>query len=217
MSLTVAKTTSKRRASKPACESERQSEPRPESEPGSRLPGGTVLWVFIGVELATFGAFFVAFAASAGSIDDLGASRGLLHPAMGAINTGVLLIGSWLAARGVLCHGTPADRRHTGLWFLACGLSGIVFLAIKSTEYADIFSEGVSLSTNTFWFYYLFLTVMHYLHVVFGVGVMLVLGMRIQRGGSVSELGIEAAAGYWHLVDLIWIVLFPVLYLMEVS
>lgn len=190
----------------------------PATGDASELPGGLVVWIFVVVEMLTFGAFFVAFAdAYAQELVVFRDAQGLLHPLRGAINTGVLLTGSWLVARATVDVSGASAR-----WLLAAGVSGVVFIAIKISEYVDVFSAGISMSTNAFWFYYLFLTFMHLLHVVFGVGAMFSLGLRARRAradGTLQQLrsSLEAGAVYWHLVDLIWIVLFPTLYLMHVS
>ena len=182
-----------------------------------RSPGGLVIWIFVAVELLTFGAFLAAFADGFRQEPLLfGTSQQLLHPLRGAINTAVLLTGSWLVARA-----TVSDPRTSPRWLFAAGMSGVVFSAIKISEYVDVFSAGISMSTNAFWFYYLFLTFMHLLHVVFGVGAMFWLTLRASRAhreGSFSSFvpSLEAGAVYWHLVDLIWIVLFPTIYLMHV-
>lgn len=184
-------------------------------EVGDGLPGGLVVWIFVAVEILTFAAFFVAFAdAYADEPRVFLDAQALLHPLRGAINTGVLLTGSWLVARATVAPAT-ASR-----WLFAAGVSGVVFVAIKVSEYVDVFSVGITMSTNSFWFYYLFLTFMHLLHVVFGIGAMFSLSFRASRAhaaGSTKEFApsLEAGAVYWHLVDLIWIVLFPTIYLMR--
>ena len=188
----------------------------PGTEDRTDLPGGLVVWIFVAVEILTFGAFLAAFAhAYAADEQVFRSSQSLLHPLRGTINTAVLLTGSWLVARSVV-----ADSKHAARWLLAAGISGVVFAAIKISEYVDVFSAGLSMSTNSFWFYCLFLTFMHLLHVLFGIGVMFWLSLRAaaRDASSFAELvpSIEAGAVYWHLVDLIWIMLFPTIYMMTV-
>lgn len=196
--------------------------PRSESDPSSQrpglgaLPGGTVIWIFIVLELLTFFGFFIGYAATyAGDPATFAASQALLSPLSGTINTVVLLTGSWMVARAV------ADVRAGGsgwLWMAATALSGVIFSAIKVAEYSHTLVDGISLSTNPFWFYYIFLTVFHLYHVVAGVGFTAYVAWR-QRPKSKNQLdgeSVESAAMYWHLIDLIWIVLFPLLYLVGV-
>lgn len=184
-------------------------------DPARELPGGTVIWLFVAIELLTFGLFFVGFAASRRSDPALFlAGQEQLHPLSGAINTVVLLSGGWLAARGVLANRADAPRRTAG-FFVAAALAGILFMAIKSHEYSEVFAAGISLSTNTFWFFYLFVTGLHFLHVLAGTGFLLGTAWQAKRGayGPDAPSTVEAVAVFWHLVDLIWVFLFPLIYL----
>jgi len=178
-----------------------------------RLPGGTVVWIVVVLELGTFALFFFGFAWSyAQEPSVFRSSQALLHPTSGAINTAVLLTGSWLIARAAHRANHSQDAVP---WLLAAGVSGLVFTAIKVTEYQSVFAHGVSLSTNQFWFFYLFLTVLHLVHVVIGVGICGAVAYGLRKPGQdpPDRHTVEAAATYWHLVDLIWIILFPLIYM----
>jgi len=186
------------------------------SEP-RQLAGGTVLWLFVVVELLTFGLFFLTFAFGRRADPvSFAAGQAQLHPLLGTINTCALLTGGWWAARGVLAfrHGRSSS---TSRWFWCAAASGAVFMAIKSFEYADILGRGISLSTDNFWFHYLFVTGLHFLHVFAGVGFLVATAWRSGRGryGPGDALTIEAVAVFWHLVDLIWVFLFPLFYLVS--
>ncbi len=174
-----------------------------------------MIWLFVAIELLTFGLFFVAFAAAYRSSPAVfAAGQAQVHPLLGAVNTAVLLCGGWLAARGVL-----ANRENRPITTARClggaALSGVIFMSIKLSEYGDVFAAGISLSTSSFWFFYLFLTALHFLHVLAGVGFLSATAMRARRGayGAANPLAVEAVAVFWHLVDLLWIFLFPLLYL----
>ncbi len=189
------------------------TEPDPLGDWLGRLPGGTVVWIVVALELATFAMFFFGYAWSYTQEPSVfKASQALLHPTSGAINTAVLLTGSWLIARA-------AHRATVGLdavpWLLAAGASGVVFTAIKISEYQGVFAHGVSLSTNQFWFFYLFLTVLHLVHVLIGIGICGAVAYGLRKPGEdpPDRHTVEAAATYWHLIDLIWIILFPLIYL----
>ncbi len=177
------------------------------------LPGGGVIWVVLASELLTFGLFFLAYAAAYGAEPEVFQSaQANLHAGWGTINTAVLLTGSWLAARAVQAH--PAGKARP--WLAAAALSGVAFTGIKLFEYVHVFELGITLSTNTFWFSYLFLTAIHLLHLFVGVGVLGWLAATYDRTQTDDWADtIEAAAVYWHMVDLIWIVLFPALYLVH--
>ena len=90
-----------------------------------------------------------------------------------------------------------------------------MFMAIKLHEYGGVLGTGVSLSTSTFWFFYLFVTGLHFLHVLAGVGFLVPTAWRAARGayGPGEPTTVEAVAVFWHLVDLIWVFLFPLFYL----
>lgn len=177
----------------------------------SRLPGGSVIWIVVLAELLTFFLFFAAYAASYRSEPAVyAASQASLSRASGAINTAVLLTGSWMAARGALARGQGAGARG---WWLGAALTGILFTGIKLSEYDHVFGAGITLSTNGFWFFYLFLTMMHLAHVLAGVGFAGALALRPESDDPSALETVEATATYWHLVDLIWILLFPLLYL----
>ena len=179
------------------------------------LSGGTVIWLFVAIELLTFGMFFVGFAAARRS-DPVPFAEGQarLHALSGAINTAVLLCGGWLAARGVLANRSN-EPGTTARCFAGAAVTGLLFMAIKLHEYSEVFAAGVSLSTNTFWFFYLFVTGLHFLHVLAGVGFLLPTAWRAAQGayGPDNSSTVEAVAVFWHLVDLIWIFLFPLIYL----
>ncbi len=181
------------------------------------LPGGTVIWLFVAVELLTFGLFFFGFAAARRSDPAaFGAGQAQLHPLLGAVNTCVLLTGGLLAARGVLAN-RRADASTAAACLWGAAATGVVFMGIKLHEYGMVFAGGVSLSTSTFWFFYLFVTGLHFLHVLAGVGFLVPTAWRTGRGdyGPTEPTTVEAVAVFWHLVDLIWVFLFPLFYLVR--
>lgn len=188
------------------------SEP-PEPAWWQRLPGGSVIWIVVLAELLTFFLFFVAYAASYRSEPGVyAASQASLSPTSGGVNTVVLLTGSWMAARGTLARDQGTSARG---WWLGAALTGVLFTGIKISEYAHVFGAGITLSTNGFWFFYLFLTMMHLAHVLAGIGFAGALALRTGSSEPSSQETVEATATYWHLVDLIWILLFPLLYLVR--
>ena len=181
------------------------------------LTGGTAIWVFMSIEVLTFGLFFLAHAWGWRAEPSVFAeSQARLHPASAARGTVMLLVGSWFAYQGVLANAAGRPRA-TASWLVAGAGAGLLFSANKIVEYASPNLAGITLSTNAFWFSYLFLTGLHLLHVLLGVAILCWLALRARRGatGPTHALDIEAGAAYWHLVDLIWVLLFPILYLMH--
>lgn len=88
---------------------------------------------------------------------------------------------------------------------------------MKSTEYAAKLAEGVDLSTNDFYMFYILLTGFHFLHVVAAMVFVLILLVRTSQGayGTHDCHALETGAAFWHMVDLLWIVLFPLVYVMR--
>ncbi|HKP06683.1 MAG TPA: cytochrome c oxidase subunit 3 [Microbacterium sp.] len=176
---------------------------------GRRVPGEAGLWVFLLGDMTLFGLFFAVFAAQMSARrEEWAASAGLLHDDIGMVNTLVLLVSSYLIARSVAArHQGRARRARTFMTAAAC--LGLCFAGTKAVEYALLIGEGISPAQNLFFTYYFALTGIHLLHVVIGVAVLLVCARRI---GDVSTAIVEGSASYWHMVDVLWVVLFPLLY-----
>ena len=145
-----------------------------------RLPGDLGVWLIILLELLTFAILFVSFAfARTREVELFNASQATLNLNAGALNTVLLISGSWCVACAV-----SAVRRN---------------------------------ATNTFYMFYLFLTGFHFLHVVVGMLALGYLWVKTRRGcyGSHDCHALETGAAFWHMVDLLWIVLFPLVYVMR--
>ena len=168
------------------------------------------------VEVVTFGLFLLRHTAQWATDPEVFlASQARLHVGSATVGTVVLLIGSFTAYQGALSCEVGRGRRAVG-WLAATALAGLVFSTNKIGEYADL--TDVTLSTNGFWFSYLFLTGLHLLHVVAGVVGFAWLTVSAARGHADEGEGlleVQAGAVYWHLVDVVWLMLFPVLYLMH--
>ncbi|MDP3871026.1 MAG: cytochrome c oxidase subunit 3 [Methyloversatilis sp.] len=125
------------------------------------------------------------------------------------------MAGSYAVARGV---GALASGRLAA-WFAAALGCGALYVVVKAVEYAQLFGAGCTLRTDTFYFFYFFTTVFHLMHVLLGMVMLAVVARRAQRGRlGTDEAGrrlAEAVAGYWHRVDLVWLVLFPLLYVLR--
>ena len=191
--------------------------PAPHSGPAVAPPGDLAIWFFILAELLAFGVFFAAYAfARAHNVELFNEMQQTLDRPAGALNTVLLITASWCVARGV--EATHRARSATGARWLAGGiLCGGGFLAVKGVEYAAKFGAGINLSTNTFYMFYLSLTFFHFMHVILGMIILIVLWWQTRQGvyGPADMNGIESGAAYWHMVDLVWIVLFPLVYVMR--
>lgn len=173
----------------------------------SSLPGNPMMWILILGELAVFGAFFVGFAVSR-ALDPLtfDASQLRLDRMLGAANTLVLITSGWLAALGARAEVSGRDPRPL---LLAAAALGIVFLLVKAKEYAADIGAGLYPETNSFFTLYYLLTGFHALHVL--MGVILLLIVAAVRGRE----NVETGCAFWHLVDVIWMILYPLVYLIR--
>lgn len=182
-----------------------------------RLPGDLAIWFFILAELLVFAVFFLAYAfARARNVALFNESQLTLDLNAGALNTVLLITGSWFVVRAV--QATKRDATQAATRWLAVGLAcGFGFLIVKIVEYSAKFGAGINLSTNTFYMFYISLTFFHMMHVILGMIILAVLLVKTKRGayGSREHHTLESGAAYWHMVDLVWIVLFPLIYVMR--
>ena len=180
-------------------------------------PGDLAIWFFIMAELLVFGVFFMAYAfARVGNVELFNASQSTLVREFGAINTVVLITSSYFVVRAVAAIRSD-DARTCARWLGgALGLGGL-FLVIKVVEFHDKLSIGISLSTNTFYMFYLSLTFFHFMHVILGMVILAAILFKARAGGynAAEHTGVETGASYWHMVDLVWIILFPLIYVIR--
>lgn len=175
----------------------------------SSLPGNPIMWVLIISELLVFGAFFLGFGVARMLQPDLfRAGQAMLDVRLGGLNTLILVTSGWMAAKAVQARG--AD--NIGLsrcWLAGAGCLGVAFLVVKSVEYADKAAHGIGIETDTFFTLFYLMTGFHALHVVMGLVVLGIVGWK----NSVDNL--ETGAAFWHMIDLIWLILFPIVYLVR--
>lgn len=181
------------------------------------LPGDLAIWVFIFAELLVFGVFFVTYAfARANNVELFNAEQLALDRTSGAINTVLLLTSSFLVVRAVqFAHA--GESRRAAPWLAGAFACGGGFVVVKLFEYAEKIAAGVSLSSSTFHMFYLSLTFFHFMHVILGMVILVAMwnGARSGRYGPDTMNGIETGAAYWHMVDLVWLILFPLIYVMR--
>jgi nitric oxide reductase NorE protein len=179
------------------------------ADPFDDLPGDLMIWVLIVSELLVFGAGLLAFLAVR-LTDPAGfaAAQDQLHRVGAGINTLVLIASGWLAARaaGAAQAGRTSPARRQLL--AAAGL-GLVFLGIKATEFAGLAGQGITTDTHAFFTFYYLLTGFHAAHVLAGVAILGLLSFRPAPDAT------ENGAAFWHMVDLVWVILFPVIYLVR--
>lgn len=189
----------------------------PPPAPVVRLPGDLAIWFFIMAELLVFGVLFAAYGVTrAKHLEMFNLYQQTLNRDIGAINTLLLISGSGCVAIAV--HRVRAGLVAAGSQWLLGGIAfGAGFLVFKTLEFAAKFGEGIGLSTNLFYMFYLCLTFFHYMHVILGMVILLAVWVKTRQGayGPANCNGLESGAAYWHMVDLVWIVLFPLVYVMR--
>lgn len=185
------------------------AEPRADWGALSQLPGNPIMWVLIISELLVFGAFFLAFGV-ARLVDPevFLAGQAVLDVRLGGLNTLILVTSGWMAAKAVQARvgGRQGPSRR---WLAGAMALGVGFLVVKGFEYADKLAHGHTLESDTFFTLFYLMTGFHALHVVMGLAVLAIVGWR----NSVENM--ETGAAFWHMVDLIWLILFPIVYLVR--
>lgn len=186
------------------------------------------MWLFLGQEILFFSGLFLAYAAFRYFYPEtfLHAHEYLNVP-MGAFNTFVLITSSLTMALAVRAAQTD-NRRHLVVNLILTIVFACVFLVVKYFEYSHKFhagllpgkyftAGGIDGLPHVFFGIYFVMTGLHGLHVLVGIGVLAWILVRAQRGefNHAYYTPVENVGLYWHLVDLIWIFLFPLLYLVK--
>ena len=173
------------------------------------------VWTFLATEVLLFGALFTAYTVFRMKYPELfRVEHAKLDRVLGAVNTVVLITSSFTVVLGV-----DAIRRGRArlleAYFGATVLLAGVFLCIKYAEYAAKFHHGIYPGTNLFFSIYFMLTGLHGIHVLLGMGLLSYVILLSRRGrlSASYRTPAEMSGLYWHFVDLVWIYLFPLLYL----
>jgi nitric oxide reductase NorE protein len=182
-----------------------------------RLPGEAGVWILIGGDLLLFSAYFLTYAFY--RTDDIALyaqSQATLNQSYGALNTALLLTSSLFVAFGVRAIRAGPRRRIPGL-FLAALACGFGFGIVKMIEWSEKFRLGLKVTSNDFYMFYFMFTGIHFAHVLLGMGalVFMIIIARRNRFNPRDITLIECGASFWHMVDLLWIVLFALFYLMK--
>lgn len=187
--------------------------------PERRIPGELGIWGFISGDLVLFSLLFFLFLKYRAADPELfTASQGHLDQNLGLLNTLLMLTSSWMVASAV-----RAARRQQGLIAqrcfaiaLACGAG---FVVVKYVEYSAKVEAGFTPVSDDFFMFYFCYTGIHLIHVLIGMGVLTAMTKAVGSGDlSPTRIrNIESGATFWHLVDLLWIVLFALLYLVGQS
>ncbi|MCX9152499.1 MULTISPECIES: cytochrome c oxidase subunit 3 [Pseudomonas] len=178
-----------------------------------RLPGDLAMWLFILAELTVFALLILAFATARLLAPQVFAEgHAQLDTSTGLAMTLSLLTAGLLAALALQQVRQGCPRRGAGL-FVAALLAALLYALIKLAEYGHLAAAGLGMEHSRFFTLYWVLTGFHFLHVLLGMLILGWLALGCWRGG-LSVGGVESGVLYWHMVDLVWVVLFPVVYVM---
>lgn len=178
------------------------------------IPGEDGLWILIFGEMTLFSVFFITYLVyRSRDVEMFNDSAMHLRQLFGVINTLFLLTSSLLVVVGM--RAIRQKSRAIAPWcFVGAMVCGVGFTVMKFLEYGDKLAHNITTYTNDFWMYYYVLTGLHFFHLLMGMAVLAYITAKSRKPVlSVTEFAyVEGGACFWHLVDLLWIVLFPLLY-----
>jgi cytochrome c oxidase subunit 3 len=190
----------------------------------------TGMWVFLVSEMLFFGALVFGYVVSRFEMPDAFAAAGRhTDVVLGSINTAVLLTSS--LAMALAARSAQLGARRLTAWLLvATACLGLAFIVIKGIEYRSEFHEhlfpgarfefepaALALGAQVFFFLYFVMTGLHALHLAIGIVLVLVVAWRVRPRASepLDANWVEGTGLYWHFVDVVWIFLYPMLYLVS--
>lgn len=178
------------------------------------LPGDSDMWVMVLGDMIIFAGYFVVFMIyrSMNSHEFLAAQEHL-DVNIGVVNTVVLLTSSWLVVRAVTATRAGQYRRAIGFIY-AAGFGGVLFMALKGFEWVAKLRAGHTNAEMFYSFYYV-ITGVHLVHVLIGLIVLGALVRELRNPGRRRPAMVESGAIYWHMVDLLWVIIFALFYVMR--
>ncbi len=172
------------------------------------------MWIIIFLELITFGIALIAMTIYSKIEPEIfHNSRSLLNPTIGMINTIFLITSGFFMAISIK-YLKENRIKKSSFYLKLTMLGGVLFLLLKTFEYYVKIEEGLTIGYNTFFTFYWMLTLFHVIHVVVGLVILIFVQRGLNKNKSASLLeDAEASASFWHMCDLIWLLLFPIIYL----
>jgi nitric oxide reductase NorE protein len=188
---------------------------RPAADARGHVPGESSMWFFVIGDLLIFAVYFVGYMYFRGQNHELFLkSQARLNLDIGAVNTVVLLTSSLFVALGT--QAARAGNRAEALQRFWVALTfGAAFPLLKMFEWIPEITSGLTPGTNLFFMYYYVMTGMHLCHVILGLVIMCFIIRSLKTAEAPKISFIETGATYWHMVDVLWLVLFALLYLMR--
>ncbi len=186
-----------------------------ERERTVHTPGDGHMWVMVLGDLIIFGTYFIIFMVyRAMKPQEFLVSQEHLNINVGVLNTLVLLASSWFIARSVQAARAGEHTYALRLTYLG-GLCGVGFILIKAYEWSTKIVQGYTISSNEFFMFYYMLTGVHLFHVLLGLLILGVTVRELRNPRRRRMFMVESGATYWHMVDLLWIVIFALFYVMR--
>jgi len=174
------------------------------------------MWAFLATELMFFGPLFFGYVhARISAADAFVSASHHMHIVLGTLNTAILMTSSLTMALAVRSAQSGTSRLRTYLVLTA--LLGLAFLGIKAYEWVSEWGEATRAQGGEARFYFLYyaMTGLHGIHLTIGVGVVAWLWVHAKRYGRDWHSPIEVTGLYWHFVDIVWVFLYPMFYLLE--
>ena len=187
-----------------------QALPTPHSPPRPAVPSGRLaVWWFLGSEVVTFGGLLVAYSLMRLRHPEWGEQAANTLMWAGTLNTVVLLTSSLTM---VLAHvaAEAGDHRKAARRLAITTLLGLAFVGVKAFEYSHEIHAGFTPVAGLFWSFYFVMTGLHALHVLGGLVANFIVWLGVRKGKALQR--VELVGLYWHFVDVVWIFLFPLLY-----
>ena len=174
------------------------------------------IWAFLVTEVLFFGPLFFGYVhGRLTSPDAFTSGSHHMHVVLGTLNTAILMTSSLTMALAV--GAAREGRKSLKTCLVLTALLGLAFLGIKGTEYWMESSEVAKASGPelTFYFLYFAMTGLHAIHLTIGIGIVAWLWRRAARFSPAYHSPVEVTGIYWHFVDVVWVFLYPMFYLLQ--
>jgi nitric oxide reductase NorE protein len=192
-----------------------QARPSARTGQSTHLPGDGAMWVMVLGDLIIFGSYFLIFMVHRTMApQEFLEAQQHLNLNVGVLNTLVLLTSSWFVARSVVAARAGDFAAALRLTYLG-GACGVLFIGIKAYEWSAKIAQGFSLGSDEFFNFYYMLTGVHLFHVSLGLLIMGIVVRELRQPHKRRVSMVESGAVYWHMVDLLWVVIFGLLYVMR--
>jgi nitric oxide reductase NorE protein len=185
------------------------------AKPPRHIPGQPDMWVLVLFEALVFTAYFAVYLYHRSADSELFLrSQAALSPWLGTLDTLLLLTSSMFMLRCAQAARAGAVRSALANAYLTAAM-GAAFLASKLTEWVLLVHGGHTFASNQFFMYYFFLTGIHLVHLLIGFITLGVIVYQLRGPGPRSQEIVETCATYWHTVDLLWVLIFSLLYVVR--